>query len=667
MILPALLIAAQAANVPDLPADIPASATMYEVQLLEKPAGQMAAWSTPDGNLHVFYQFNDRGRGPKTYSTLSLDASGVPIAEHIAGNDYMKDAVTETFTLTDGVARWKSKSEEGSRRVDAPAFYVSIFGTPLEGALLAQAALRRGGTLPLLPAGEARAERLLTLPQGTLVAVTGLDFSPNYLWLDGADRLLAVWGGWFTLVRVGQEAALPALKQAQKKAEADLALSRAQRLAHRPKGKLLVRDVNVFEAEGAYLEAHRDVLIEGNRIVSVTPAAPAPLRDAQVIDGRGKTLLPGLWDMHAHVGPNDGLLNLAAGVTCVRDLANDNDELAARIERIEKGEEIGTRIVRAGFIDGPGPYQGPTKVLVATPEEALKWVDWYADHGFVQIKMYSSLKPELVPVIAEEAHRRGLRVSGHVPALMTATQAVQQGYDEVQHVNMLLLNFMPDVKETRTPARFLEPARRARDLDLRSGPVRDFIRLLQERHTALDLTLSAFESMMLDRPGRVSVGMAAVAERLPVQVRRGLYAGNLPLKPGDDEKFRESWTRALQLAGELWRAGIPIEAGTDAMPGFALERELELDVQAGIPPARALQLATLGAARIMGLDKDLGMVRPGKLADVALIDGDPTQDISRVRNVALTVKDGVIYDPAELDRELGITPLAPEKTAAPKR
>jgi hypothetical protein len=250
---------------------------------------------------------------------------------------------------------------------------------------------------------------------------------------------------------------------------------------------------------------------------------------------------------------------------------------------------------------------------------------------------------------------------------MTATQAVQQGYDEVQHVNMLLLNFMPDVKETRTPARFLEPARRARDLDLRSGPVRDFIRLLQERHTALDLTLSAFESMMLDRPGRVSVGMAAVAERLPVQVRRGLYAGNLPLKPGDDEKFRESWTRALQLAGELWRAGIPIEAGTDAMPGFALERELELDVQAGIPPARALQLATLGAARIMGVEKDLGLVRPGKLADLALIEGDPTRDVSRVRNVALTIKDGVIYDPAELDRELGITPLAPEKTAAPKR
>jgi len=340
----------------------------------------------------------------------------------------------------------------------------------------------------------------------------------------------------------------------------------------------------------------------------------------------------------------------------VRDMGNDNDELAARIDRVAKGEEIGTRVVRAGLIDGPGPYQGPTKVLAGTPEEALKWVDWYADHGFVQIKMYSSLKPELVPLIAAEAHRRGLRVSGHVPAFMIAQQAVEQGYDEIQHVNMLLLDFMPDVKDTRTPARFLEPARRARELDLASDRVRSFVQLLLDRHTCLDLTLGVFESMMVDRPGRVAQGYAAIADRLPVQVRRGFLGGGLPMKDGDDEKFRASWKRTLELAHALWAAGIPIEAGTDTFAGFGLNRELELDAQAGIPPAQVLQLATLGAARIMGMDKDFGLVRPGKLADVVLIDGDPTRDISEVRKVALTVKDGVIYDPAELDREMGIAP-----------
>ena len=652
-LLAALLAAAS--NVPDLPKDVPASATLYEVQLLEKPAGQMAAWSTPDGKLHVFFQFNDRGRGPKTYSTLSLDNAGVPTAEEIEGNDYMKDPIRESFAIRDAVASWKNKAEEGSRKLEKPAFYVSIFGSPLEGALLANAALQRGGTLPLLPEGEVRAERVTKLPQATLVSLTGIDLSPDYLWLDVDGRLFASWSGWFGLIRAGEEAAFPALKEAQKKAETELALARARRIPKKPQGKLVVHDVSVFDAEAARLEPHRDVLVEGNRIVSVAPAGVPPEK-AQVIDGRGKTLIPGLWDMHAHVGPVDGMLNLAAGITTVRDLANDNEELAARIARVDKGEEIGTRVVRAGFMDGPGPYQGPTKVLVATPEEALHWVDWYADHGFVQIKMYSSIKPELVPIVAAAAHKRGLRVSGHIPAFMNAEQAVQQGYDEIQHVNMLLLNFMPEVKDTRTPARFMEPARRARDLDLASPKVHEFVRLLQERHTTLDLTLSVFESMMLDRPGQVSVGMAKVAQRLPVQVRRGLYAGNLPIQPGDDEKFRASWKRTMELVHAMWAAGIPIEAGTDAFAGFSLQRELELDGEAGIPAASVLRLATLGAARIMGMDKDLGLVRPGKLADLVLIDGDPTKEISDVRKVALTIKDGVIYDPVELDREMGIAP-----------
>src|SRR5258706_13570782 len=118
-----------------------------------------------------------------------------------------------------------------------------------------------------------------------------------------------------------------------------------------------------------------------------------------------------------------------------------------------------------------------------------------------------------------------MRVSGHIPAYMNARQAVEQGYDEIQHINMLLLNFLPDVKDTRTPARFIEPGRRARDLDLRSPQVREFIQFLRERHTALDLTLGVFESFYLARAGQVDPGLAKVVQRLPVQVRRGAYTG----------------------------------------------------------------------------------------------------------------------------------------------
>ena len=649
-----LLLAAQAANVPALPDDIPQDAARYSVLIMGKPAGQQAVWTLPDGKLRTFFQFNDRGRGPKTYSTATLK-DGLVISEEVTGNDYMKDPVTESFSIKDGTASWKSKAESGQKKLDGPAVYLPLFGPPNDSVLLVKALFAHGGKLPLLPDGEARIEKVLSRGKLSLYGLAGLDFEPDYLWLDDKNDFFAYVSTWNTIIREGQEGRGKELLDAQDGARKQRSRAQAQRLAHRPKGKLLIHGVSVFDAESATLQPHHDVLIEGNRIVAVTPSQDVP-SGAEVIDGDGKTLIPGLWDMHAHVGPTDGLLNLAAGVTSVRDLANDIDELNARHKRIEAGEEIGTRIVMAGFIDGPGPYQGPTKVLVSTEKEARDWVAKYAALGYLQIKLYSSLNPELVPAIADEAHRRGLRLSGHVPAFMTASEAVRDGYDEIQHLNMLLLNFMPEVKDTRTPARFLEPAKRAADLDLKSQPVRDFIALLKDRHVALDLTLSVFESMMLDRAGVVDVALAKVARRLPVQVARGLYAGKLPVPEGMDARYQASWKKSLELVHELWAAGIPIEAGTDAMAGFALHRELELDAQAGIPPAQVLQLATYGAARLMGKNRDLGLIRPGMLADVVLIDGDPTRDISDVRKTALTIKDGVVYRPDELHRELGVAP-----------
>src|SRR4051812_15627246 len=648
MLLPALLLAAQAANVPDLPKDVPATATKYTVTIMGAVAGQHAVW-TEGGRLRAFFQYNDRGRGPKTYSAVTLQ-DGVPVSEEVEGNDYMKDPVRETFSVRDGTASWKSKAEQGSKKLGAPAFYASMYGPPIDFALLARAALDRGGRVALLPDGEARIEKVRELPAQaggksqpvTLYAVTGLDFSPVYLWLDARREFFATGGSWQAVVREGWEAAMPELIKRREAAEQQRAREQAQRLAHRPRGKLVFHDANVFDAELGRVVPHHDVVIDGTRIVAVAPTAAAPA-GAEVIECAGKTLIPGLWDMHAHVSPNDGLLNLAAGVTTVRDLANDTDELLARKKRIEDGTEIGTRIVMAGFMDGPGPYQGPTKALVPDEKTGREWVDKYAAMGMVQVKLYSSLKPELVAPIAEAAHKRGLRVSGHIPAGMTAAQAVTSGYDEIQHVNFLVLNFMPDVKETRTPARFLEPAKRTADLDLGSPEVRAFIQLLLDRHVSLDPTLSIFESMMLDRPGVMAVGFRDVAERLPVQIRRGFLTGNLPVPEGMDERYKASWQKMLGLIRALYVAGVPIEAGTDSMAGFALHRELELDAEAGIPPAEVLRLASLGAARIMGFEHQLGSIRQGKLADVVLVDGDPAARIPDVRKTVLTVKDGVLY------------------------
>jgi len=651
--------------VPELPSEIPGTAERYSVMIMGNLVGQQAVWTAPDGERHIFYQFNDRGRGPKTTSIIKVDSNGLPISEKIEGNDYYKSPVHESYTLESRIASWKNTHEEGKKTLAGPAVYVAIDGAPAEQGILAQMALGNRGKIALLPEGEAKVGRVteLTLEASgqkkhvVLYAITGLDFSPTYVWLDDRRSFFASVIPWNTVIPEAWQASVKSLQVAQNEAVDARSAELAGKLAHAAPNGIVFAHVNVFDAQSAEILKDQSVVVVGNRIRSAGPASQvAAPAGALVIDGAGKTLLPGLWDMHAHVSENDGLLNLAAGVTTVRDLANDTDSLLARRKRIEQGKEIGTRIVLAGVIDGPGPYQGPTKVLVSTEHEARAAVDNYLRLGYVQIKIYSSVKPELVPAIIDEAHKHGLRVSGHIPAEMTATQCVELGYDEIQHANFLMLNFMPEVKNTNSPTRFSEVARRGADLDLNSAQVQAFVKLLEDHHTALDPTLSIFEDRLVGPAGKIPRGFEPVAGRLPPQVRRGLMSSALMPPPGMEERYRQSFTKMMELIGLMYRSGIPIEDGTDSMAGFALHRELELDVQLGIPANKVLQDATLGAARIMKMDRDLGSIAAGKLADLTLVNGDPVANISDIRKTALVVKDGVLYKPDELYAALGVTP-----------
>jgi imidazolonepropionase-like amidohydrolase len=399
------------------------------------------------------------------------------------------------------------------------------------------------------------------------------------------------------------------------------------------------------------------VVVSGHRIAAVgadgSVAIPA---GSEVVDARGKTLLPGLFDMHAHPSPDDGMLHVLAGVTSIRDMAAEPGK-TGELSAWDTGDAAGPRVVFAGIIDGPGPFQGPTTTLVANEAEARDAVRRIAAAKFAQVKIYSSVKPELVPVIASAAHAAGLRVSGHVPAFMTAEQAVRAGYDEIQHMNMLFLNFLADeVPDTRGPARFSKVAEKAELLDFGSDRVQQFLRLLKERGIVVDATLGVFEGIFTNRPGQIPVGFAPIADRLPMNARRQLLDGGIPVPEGMDQRYRKSFHAMERMLALLEKNGIPIVAGTDGMPGFALERELELYVEAGLSATRVLQIATRDAARVAGRSQDLGSIEPGKLADLVLVDGDPTARISDVRNVRLVIKDGTLYDPASLRRELGIRP-----------
>ena len=664
----ALAVTAGAAPEPSAPRP----PTEFAVILGGRQAGTMTVRATDASTYSVAFQYNDRGRGPRLDSTSRLGPDATPVRIETRGNDYMKGSVAERFERTNERAAWSSAGGTGIRAFAGTAFYLPFDGTPFDIGLLARALLRSpGGTIALLPEGEATLDKVgeLELSAGgahrTVVqyALGGLDFAPVRVWLDADGGFFASVSHWLSVIPPGWEDAVPKLLAAQDAADAARSAALARSLAHRPERALAFTGASLFDADEAVVRPRQTVVIEGDRVAAVGPdGAVAVPKDAEVIPLNGKMLLPGLWDMHVHLSPGDGLLDIANGVTTVRDMGNDMDALLAMKKGFDDGTAIGPRVVLAGLVDGSGPYSGPIKDKTDTPEQAKAAVERYAANGFVQLKIYSSIKPELVPLLARLAHEHGMRVSGHVPAFMSAEQFVLEGADEIQHENFVFLNFLVDtVKDTRTPARFTAVAEHGAEITPSQPRVQAFFKLLLQHRTVLDPTVNVFETLFVARRGAVLHGWADVAERLPAQVARAFLAGGLPIPEGKDALYRDAFRSMLAMLKAQHDTGIPLVAGTDGMAGFALPRELELWVEAGIPSARVLQVATLGGARVMHVERDLGSVAPGKLADLIVVDGDPVADIHALRRIETVVKGGVVYSVPTLDRALGVQPAGAEE------
>ena len=629
------------------------------------PAGTQTVKEEAGGAVRAEYSYNDRGRGDHIIATWKLDAAGVPTEYQSTGNDYMKAQVEERFEIKNGKANWKNRSEKGEQAVSGEAFYLPMNAPPEFFGVLARALLKAPNhKLPLLPAGEASIEAAgkVKTAKGELTQyrITGLGFSPSSLWLDNNGVASSI-SGWFSVVPDGTEGSIKELQAAQDKTDAAWSEQIAHALAHKPKAELAIRNARLFDPRDLTVTPGTSAIVRGDRIVRVGPDAETkPAADAEIIDAKGGFLMPGLWDNHQHFGDVDGPLDLANGVTSSRDMANDLDAFPARVARFDDGRELGPRVLKAGIIDGTGELAGPTTMRVDTAEQAIKDVDWYGDHGYAQIKIYSSVKPELVPIIADRAHARGMRVSGHVPAFMSAKQFVENGADEIQHINFIELNFLfPEVKETRNRDRFIKVAERAREFTPDKPEVREFINFLKQHHTVLDPTMVAFEGLFCGDPTAISPGLENIIPRFPPQVRRGMRSGALEVPKDKEAAYREAFPAMLRLLKALHDAGVTIIPGTDALAGYMLHHELELYVRAGIPAPEVLRMATLTSAEVMGANKDRGVIAAGKLADMILVDGDPTKNIRDLDKITNVIKAGNVYDPVAIEKALGITPRTP--------
>jgi imidazolonepropionase-like amidohydrolase len=638
-----------------------ASAREDRVQIHGTEAGSQVLSQPAPGVTAVRYSYTDRGRGDLIEARWELDVQGLPVRYEASGNDYWKVAFTERFVrdAATGLARWENRIDPGETR--AAGFYLPANPPPEFMGVLTRALLKAPGQrLPLLPSGEAWLERGATVDTGrrlTLYRVSGIEFTPIPVWLDEQGQTAGVIDDWFEVLEAATLPSLARLQAAQQAADQAWHARLAQDFTHSPRGALLIRHARLFDPVSLGVRAGMSVLVRGQRIVRVgtDDAVDAPA-DAELIDAGGRLLLPGLWDVHQHFSSVDGVFDLIAGVTSARDMANDNLPMLARVARLDAGTELGPRVTLAGIIEGIGPLAGPTDVRVDTAEKARAAVDWYADHGYAQVKIYSSFSPALVETVADRAHERGLRVSGHVPAFTFARAFVEAGADEIQHLNFVLLNFFPDVKDTRSRDRYTVLAERLAQFDLQDPRFAEFVGFLREHHTVLDPTMVVLEGLFSGEPARAAPALRPLVQRFPTVVRRRQLSGAVAVPAGKEAAYAQAQPGLLRMLKLLHDGGVTIMPGSDSFAGYSLHRELELYVQAGIPNAEVLRIATLTPARVLGVEKDRGSIAPGKLADMILVDGDPLKQISDIRRVYRTIKGGKVFDPAALEQAMGMSP-----------
>jgi len=492
-------------------------------------------------------------------------------------------------------------------------------------------------------------------------SIGGLIWGHETVWLDDQKQLAAVVTvdaefDHFEAVRDGLEAALPILvAHAGSDQMAGLA-EMAEHISGRRTGMLAFTGATLVDGTGKPPIKDSVVVIDGDRIVAAGPRKQVKVPGgATTIEVTGKTILPGLWDMHAHFEQVEwGPIYLAAGATTVRDCGNEFEYITAVRDAIRNGRGLGPRILAAGVVDGDGPAAiGMQRVNNA--DEAKKWVDRYHEAGFQQMKIYSSMTEANVAAVATEAHRLGMTVTGHIPEGMTLYQGVNAGMDQVNHIQYVAGIMTPPPATGEKPDR-AKRLHTTAAIDLNSPESMKALAFIKEHHTVIDPTVALMETIFMVSPTHPVSSFEPGVERIAPQLK-ALFAGADGPPPAMQENAQKTFQKYLEIIGALHKQGVPIVAGTDQdVPGFSLYRELELYVKAGLTPMEAIQAATLVPARVMGLDKKLGTVEAGKEADLIVLKSNPLDEISNIRTVEQVVTGGTLYETAPLWESVGFQP-----------
>ncbi|WP_373489118.1 amidohydrolase family protein [Blastomonas sp.] len=618
--------------------------------------------------VKIDFDFKNNGRGPTMKEELRLDANGMPVSWKITGNSTFGNAINESFTMERGVARWTDSTGSGTARPSGPAIYVAQEGSPWAAGLYARALLKDADrSLPALPGGALSLVELekieLTGPDGgmtvTSYALSGNDLDPGYFLLDDKGALFAAISPRAVFVRKGFEGEDLKLRDLAVKYSTERFVKMQAKAANSYKAPVRITNVRLFDPVAMALTEPRSVVVSGQRISAVLPVNSPATEGEVTIDGNGGTLVPGLYEMHGHIGQEDAMLNILAGITSVRDMGNEIEVLEGLVERIESGVLAGPRIIRSGFIEGKSPFSSNNGKLVTSQAEAIDAARFYAARDYQAIKIYNSMNPEWIPALVAEAKALGLHVMGHVPAFTNADAMIAAGYDEMTHINQVMLGWVLEPEEdTRTLLR-LTALKRLPTLDLNSAKVSKTISAMVANKVTIDPTFAIHEALLLSRNGSVSPGMVDYVDHMPVGVQRSAkQAWSNIENAADDRAYRGAFDQIAATIRKMHESGIFLIPGTDLGGSFSFHRELELYQRAGFTPAQILRRATYDMAQYLKQDQSLGSIEKGKLADFFLIQGDPTQDLKAIKAIRMVAKDGVFYYPSEVYPEFGIRPFA---------
>ncbi len=614
------------------------------------------------------FKFTDRGSPVPLAAAFRGAADLTPQAFEIKGRTARPVTIDEALAIEGSTVHLRTRDKQSEIALPTGAFFTIAGYAPTTMQMLMVRYWASHGSpaqLATLPTGIVKIE-----PRGTdtirvgtkeekldRYTIEGLIWGRETLWFDANRNLVAAVTtdaefDHFEAIRDGYESALGDFVGRAGSDGMDALAEISKGLPGSHESTLAIVGATLIDGTGAAPIPDSAVVIHNGRISAVGPRSKVKIpRDANVIQADGKTILPGLWDMHAHFEQVEwGPIYLAAGVTTVRDCGNEFEFITAVRDAIAKGRGLGPRLLLAGIVDGTGPLALGVE-RVDSPDQARMWVDRYHAAGFQQMKIYSSVKLENLKAVTDEAHHLGMTVTGHVPEGLNAYQVIEAGQDQINHIQ-----YIENIMRPALPANATRQERRnaAANIDIHSPDAQKALAFLKDHHTVVDPTMALFE-LFTGTTAKPPASFEPGINKIPTELAEQLTDVE---PPNENSALGEKvFQKEIEIVEALHRAGIPIVAGTDqSVPGYSLHREMEIYVEAGFTPMEAIQAATIVPARAMGIERETGTVRKGKRGDLILINGDPLADIHNTRKVEYVITNGTMYHTAELWQSVGFKP-----------